>query len=295
MTKTAEPASPPAEAKATEPIDGKSVDETKAAPEEKAEEEKKTKVASPLVLLPTTRTPAVEALSEQTILIHGAEKIGKSTFAAGFPDALFFPTEPGLRNLEVYQVPADGSGIKSWEQFLLAMGVVFTKIQEGQFPFKTLVIDTVDNLWKLCCDYICKKRNVQTIGDLGHGKGWALAGMEFERVLRAAMQLRVGVVLISHTRERETETEGGVIVKAMPDLPNTARRVVMALVDMILFFVPMQVKRGEGEVPTEVRVIRTKPSPAYEAGDRTGKLPETILLNYDKFVEAYNKSVLAKS
>jgi hypothetical protein len=34
-------------------------------------------------------------------------------------------------------------------------------------------------------------------------------------------------------------------------------------------------------------VIRTKPSLYYEAGDRTGRLPETIDLDYRKFLEAF--------
>ena len=36
------------------------------------------------------------------------------------------------------------------------------------------------------------------------------------------------------------------------------------------------------------RVIRTKPSLYYEAGDRTGRLPETLELDFGKFKECYN-------
>ena len=36
------------------------------------------------------------------------------------------------------------------------------------------------------------------------------------------------------------------------------------------------------------RVIRTKPSLYYEAGDRTGRLPETLELDFGKFKEFYN-------
>jgi len=35
------------------------------------------------------------------------------------------------------------------------------------------------------------------------------------------------------------------------------------------------------------RVIRTKPNAVYEAGDRTGRLPATLPLNYETFVKAY--------
>lgn len=36
------------------------------------------------------------------------------------------------------------------------------------------------------------------------------------------------------------------------------------------------------------RVMRTKPSLYYEAGDRTGRLPELIDLDYAKFTEAFS-------
>ena len=38
------------------------------------------------------------------------------------------------------------------------------------------------------------------------------------------------------------------------------------------------------------RVIRTKPSLYYEAGDRTGRLPETLELDFGKFKESYNNA-----
>jgi hypothetical protein len=39
------------------------------------------------------------------------------------------------------------------------------------------------------------------------------------------------------------------------------------------------------------RVIRTKPSLYYEAGDRTGRLPETLDLDFSKFYAAFNMAV----
>ena len=35
--------------------------------------------------------------------------------------------------------------------------------------------------------------------------------------------------------------------------------------------------------------MHTKPSPHYEAGDRTGRLPDTIDLDFSKFIEAFNR------
>jgi len=42
-------------------------------------------------------------------------------------------------------------------------------------------------------------------------------------------------------------------------------------------------------------VIRTKPHPTYEAGDRTGRLPETLALDFDEFQKAFAAGKGARS
>ena len=44
---------------------------------------------------------------------------------------------------------------------------------------------------------------------------------------------------------------------------------------------------GPDGKPAQRRVVRTKPNMHYEAGDRTGRLPEVIDLDFAKFVAAY--------
>jgi hypothetical protein len=48
---------------------------------------------------------------------------------------------------------------------------------------------------------------------------------------------------------------------------------------------------GEEGAQNIRRVIRTKPSLYYEAGDRTGRLPETIDLDFKQFLEAFTAAV----
>ena len=55
--------------------------------------------------LPTQRTKPITDLDKQTILLYSAPKLGKSTFASRFPEAIFFECEPGLTHIEVFKVP----------------------------------------------------------------------------------------------------------------------------------------------------------------------------------------------
>jgi AAA domain len=231
-------------------------------------------------LLPTTKTQPKPALADLTVLVYGPTKIGKSTLCSNAEGAVFLATEPGLNALDVFQVP-----VQSWEDLLSACA----EIGEGKHAFKTVVIDTIDNAFKFCTDYILKKHNIEHESDLGYGKGYALINNEFQRVLTKLAFLPYGLFLISHAKEIEIETRTGKYTRIVPTLPDKARKIVLGMVDMVLFC-DLELTTEDG-VQGVRRVIRTKPSLYYEAGDRTGRLPETIDLDFRKFLEAYRAAV----
>ena len=230
------------------------------------------------IALPTTKTKPSLDLTSKTILAYGPPKIGKSTFASRFPNALFFECEPGLSELEVFKIPTP-----NWPDFLAACKLVAA----GDHPFKTIVVDTVDNAFKFCSDFINEKHGVEYEGDLDHGKGWAFVKNEWHRVLTRLASLPYGLILISHAQDKQIKTRTDEYSKSQPSLPDRARGVVLGLVDMILFCDTVTRKAKDGTMTVE-RVIRTKPSPAYEAGDRTGRLPEMLPLDFDAFLKAFS-------
>jgi hypothetical protein len=230
------------------------------------------------IALPTEATKPVTELGKQTILLYGSPKLGKSSFASKAPGSLFFECEPGLNHLEVFKVPT-----YSWEAFLEACKLV----AKGEHNFKTIVIDTIDNAFKMCSDYVCAKHGIEYEGDMGHGKGWALVKNEWHRVLTRLASLPYGLIMISHAIDKTIETRTGEYTKTTPSLPDRARNVVLGLVDIILFGDSIAKKDAAGNVTIE-RVVRTKPHPTYEAGDRTGRLPELLPLDYEQFMKAFN-------
>ena len=229
-------------------------------------------------MLPTEKTPARMSLSDLTVLVHGPAKIGKSTLCSKAPDSLFLATEAGLNALEVYQVP-----ISTWNEFLAACG----DIARGEHGFKTIVVDTLDNLYRMCSEHICTRHKIQHESDLGYGKGFALVNNEFYRALNKLSLQPYGLFLVCHSQEKEIETRTGKRTRIVPTLPDKARRMVLGMVDVILYCDVEAVVDAAGKTATERRVMRTKPTEAYEAGDRTGRLPDVIDLDYAKFVEAF--------
>lgn len=227
-------------------------------------------------MIPTEKTKKAQALGDQVITLYGMPKIGKSTFASQFPNALFAATEPGLNHIEVYQVPVNG-----WTDFTKLCAVLASK----PLQVETLVIDTVDILYEQCKAHVCGLAGIQHPSDLTYGKGFSMVNSEFRRVLaklgtlRTANDGKMGLVLISHAREIEEDTRTGKRMRWSPSLPGSARNIVESMSDLLLF------ADVDGD---SSRVLRTKPSPRWVAGDRTGKLPETMPLSYDALSSAFN-------
>lgn len=233
------------------------------------------------VILPTVKTMPKKNLADYTICLYGEPKIGKSTFASQFDNPLFLATEAGLNALESFQIP-----IASWDDFLEACAL----IAKGNHEFKTIVIDTVDNLTKFCSEYVCKKNNIQHESDLGYGKGWTLVKNEFLRVLTKLSLLSSGLILISHAKTEEIKTRTASINKTSPTLSNSFREIILGMADIILYAHTIQQTSKEGKVE-EVRILRTKAAETYEAGDRTGRLPESLLFSYEAFKKAWDNKI----
>ena len=227
-------------------------------------------------LLPTAPTKKVKDLNSFSILLYGAPKVGKSTLASQFPHAVFLATEAGLNALEVYQVPVD-----SWDKFLDVMA----EIAKGQHSFQTIVVDTVGNLFKFCSDFICKKMGIKHESDLEWGKGYSLVRDEFLRVVTKLTLLPYGVVFIGHADTIEIKSLTGAITKSVPQLNKSARDILIPIVDFLWFCSIEQTPNGYE------RVIHTKPTENWDAGDRTGKMPSEIPMRYEALIQAFQEAI----
>jgi hypothetical protein len=226
-------------------------------------------------------------LCENKIFLYGIPKIGKTTFFSNFPDALFFLTEEGALH-----VPVRGYSIKNWADFIVRLNELEEGVKAGQCPFKTVVIDTADELTAMCDEFICQKQGIQLLGDEGYGKGFSRYSKAFRKEIRRLVKLGLGVAFTSHAAEKEVRIESitnpyaptsgdlqtGNVRMVVPTLERRAYVFLSGMADMILY---AEIDRDNK------RVIRTKPSKHFEAGDRSGLLPETISLDYGKFVNAY--------
>jgi len=224
-------------------------------------------------ILPIEKSKKETALDKQIVLIYGKPKIGKSTLASSFPNPVFLATEAGLNHLEVFK-----TSINSWEKFLDACA----DLAKGEHKFNTIIIDTVDNLVAYCTDYVCTREGVNHPADLPMGKGWALVTGELQLKLAKLSQLPYGLVFISHSKMETIETKTAKYNRQTISMQGTGNRNVFLNMSDIILFIDNKVESGE-----ERRIIRTKPSRDYEAGDRTGLLAPEIPLDYKELAKYF--------
>lgn len=226
--------------------------------------------------LPTQTTPPLMEVTDYTILLYGPPKVGKSTFCAGAPNAVFLATEPGLNSLDVFQMP-----ITSWDE----MKEAYDLLRKGNHKFKTIIIDTVDLAFHFCTVWGRKQLDITHESDAGYGKGHSFIRDEFMRQMSAFASLPYGLILVSHSVFKEVDTRSGKRTRIVPTLPGKASDSVISMADIIML-ADLQDNHENGKSTTE-RVLRCSPTAAYEAGDRTGHLPDTLKLEYKAVAGAF--------
>ena len=217
-------------------------------------------------------TPGQMKIEDQTILLYGREKIGKSTAASMIGKPVFLDLEGGLRNIECDRIP-----IKDWSVFKKAINVLEQDIGD----FTTTVVDTGSKMWEFC------RRDVLAANNWGHeqdakfGRAYDAIKDEFAATFERLMNLPTGLIVIAHDQTEEISKPTKIVSYTSARLDKRCRAVIEPAVEMILF--------ADTETTSEgtKRVLRTKRTEFHEAGDRSGRLPETLELDARKLIEAY--------
>lgn len=141
-----------------------------------------------------------QIVKPQKICLYGMEGIGKTTFAAQFPNPLFIDTEDGSNIYNVARLPKPSS----WQMLLEEIW----EIKQNPSVCETLVIDTLDRAEQLCIEHVCAAHNKKGIEEFGYGNGYVYVKEEFGRMLNMlsdVINAGVNVVLTAHAQMRKFE------------------------------------------------------------------------------------------
>lgn len=216
-----------------------------------------------------------------SVFFYGEPKSGKTTTASKFPKHLILAFEKGYSAIP----GAMAQPINSWSEFRKVLRQL--KETEVQEKFETIIVDTADIAYDYCEKYICANAGVDTIGDIGYGKGYTLVGKEFDEALRSIVQMNYGLVLISHATDKTfTDEAGKEYNQIVPTLGTRPRNIVSRMCDIIGY--SRAVQDAEGHTSTKLFMRGT---PRYVAGSRFKYTPDYIDFTYNDLVKAINDAI----
>jgi len=218
-------------------------------------------------------------------LLYGTHGVGKSTYGSMADKPIFIQPEDGLGGIECDRFPL----ATRYGDVLNALGELYTQ----EHGYRTVVIDSLDWLERLIWTDVCEKRGVESIEDIGYGKGYVFALTQWREVLSGLDALRnersMTIILIAHAQiEKFPNPETDTYDRYSPRLHKQASALVQEWCDEVLFATyavhtkttdeGFGRKRVQG-IGTGERIIRTTERPAHVAKNRLN-LPDEIPLDY---------------
>ena len=230
-----------------------------------------------LNLQPTTIS---RDLKGKYVLVYGAPKVGKTSFAARFKKNLLCAFEMGFNAIDgIYAQP-----IQKWADFKL----VLRQLEQPAIreKFDTVTIDTASIAYDLCEQYICAQNSVQKISEIPWGGGYAQVKTEFESCLRKITMLGYGLILIAHQEVRKETIDGNDIEFYSPALNKRCYEICNRLVDVIGYIAVEWDAEGNAE-----RWLYTRQTPRVVAGSRYKYLAPKIKFGYQELVDAIGDAI----
>jgi len=253
-----------------------------------------------------TPTPIITDPRSYMTAVHAAAGVGKTSFAAQIPGHYFFQTEAGTEGVEVY-----GDPILSWKDFIAkAKEVIDAKRNNfaGQREITMCIVDTLENLFDYAGREVCATqvflekgvpRKYDKIDDVPYGKGYKATHHLLLRNLEVLRLNGLGVLLISHTKERPMKWAGQELIHYGLNLPPSAELAVKAACGAIgYFFMEEEIKRNSNGDIVKAELARWmcwQPGFLYTAKHRLENFPEKLPLpmgrGWETYVSAFNETI----
>lgn len=213
--------------------------------------------------------------------------VGKTTLASNFPKSLILSFEPGSNGLHNKFV----APVKSWSDYKDFVKQLKRTDPKTKKPilldkYEILVIDTVDEAYKLCEKYVCNEHDAETIKDVGgYGSGYKILDSEFMDSFRELVYYGYGLLFISHETEKPKVNDlGQEYTQIVPALPNRPFLLINKFVDIIGYI--REIPEKKNDQITHERYIFLRGDERFLTKCRFRHIVPRVKLDYNEFVNA---------
>jgi hypothetical protein len=233
----------------------------------------------------------------------GVEGVGKTTLACSAPRPLLVPLEAGAIGVKVSKVPM----LEHYEHVMMTLDEVEVQCQQGQFPYQSLVFDSITALERLIHQAVLESDPTYAKGNKkavtmesalgGYGKAYTYANELFQNFLAKcdilASQYAINIIFTCHSFAAKIvdptvgEYDCWDILLHSPKNQKTygKREALTQWADLIGFLhEPLFVTEGKsmnrGVSANQGRVLAVCRTPSYVAKNRFGVV-NTITLPKD--------------
>jgi len=230
------------------------------------------------------------------ILWYGRPGIGKTTMVSKSKPYIL-ATEQGADFVEAHY-----RNVQTWVDLLKYTKAFFDESENH--GFKTLVIDSIDRAWDLCCDHVAQKMGALRISQKGRA-GWAAANAEFIGYITRGLMGRAaiesggwshGIYWISHEKSsfytedgrrlaNDDKFEGTIIEKSEPMISHRAHDIVCSSA----YIIARCYMGLDGQ-----RLVRCQPNRNTVAKDRTSVFAGDLPLDWDRFCDPLRDAARAQ-
>ena len=240
------------------------------------------------------------------LIIHGVEGVGKTSIAANAPNPIFLMArgETGLETL------IDSGRLEEVPHFPESMNFsdvieALEWLRDNDHKYKTVVIDTLNGLERLCHEFVCKRDFANDWGSRGftsYMTGFEISLADWRLLLNLLDEIRekkkMAVICLCHTRVTTFKNpEGADFDRYTPAMHAKTWELTHRWADHVLFanfYVVVEsddIKKKGKAVGGQQRVMYTERHAAYDAKNRAG-LPEEIEMG-NSGKEAWNNFISA--
>ena len=223
------------------------------------------------------------------MVLYAEPGVGKSTFASKAPNPFFICSDGNFGWL----------GLPDNQHVQISNGPQFEKIvdlmADPMFDWcDTVVVDLLEGCYLMFENSFCKKKKIETIGDLDYGKGYDITRKSFMILVSKLISLPKHVIFLMHGEDdiSTKDVRGNVLTKHVPS-SKLPKKLLSSVEGSVQYFLRAYIKAEPSTDPNSTKVYKKRylsliPKAndfGISRGADENNFPEDIELDWNVFAE----------